>query len=72
MKIGDLLEIIGAACLVAAALVPLGHITAACVIGGTYLIYLGQCHGATPFPAISLRKFLPHKDESAPAEAPES
>lgn len=54
MTTGDVLEILGAACLTVAASLLAGLVAALIVLGVT-LVYEGQCHGATPFPQLPKR-----------------
>jgi hypothetical protein len=55
MRLGDLLEIVAAACLTAAAYLAWG-LPAALLVAGVALAYEGQCFGSHPLPKIKLPK----------------
>lgn len=53
MRVGDLLELIGAGCLVAAGCLQVG-LWVALIVAGVALVYEGQCYGTQPLPRPKL------------------
>jgi hypothetical protein len=65
MRLGDLLELLGAACLVASAYLWVG-LPQALIVAGVALVWVAQGFGATPLP----RTKLPRR-KAKPSEPPE-